>query len=228
MAATVTTRPVQRRAAPARPSVGTAPPWTLAAVTRGALAFCSLGAAAIHYSVAPEHFHEWTAFRLFFTALAVGQAAWAVGVLVRPSRPQVWGGATASALTVSLWVVTRTAGLPVGPHHWSPEPWGRNDGICAALEVAIVLGAAMATTRSARRVGRGTARGAVALAALGVSVAVGIALSPLAMKMEADPPAAPGASTAMAGMPAMAGMHITRGAAPASSIPGNAFGIIEP
>jgi hypothetical protein len=71
------------------------------------LALASAGASAVHASVCPEHFREAAFLGVFFLAASAGQAAWAVLILVRPSRKLLLSGAIANAGMLMLWAITR-------------------------------------------------------------------------------------------------------------------------
>jgi hypothetical protein len=64
-------------------------------------------------------------------------------------------GAAGNLVVAVTWVVSRTAGLPVGVYAGIKLPVGFPDALAAALEVAIVAGAAALMIR-----GRGPARSA--------------------------------------------------------------------
>ena len=100
----------------------------------------SLGAAAIHFAVIPDHLEEWWAFGLFFAVLGWFQAVWPIAYLARPSRRLAWIAVAANLATVVLWAWSRTAGLPVGPEPGMPEAIGAADLVSTALEVALVVG----------------------------------------------------------------------------------------
>jgi len=104
------------------------------------LAGLSLGAAAIHFWVVPEHLAEWPAAGVFFIALGIFQVAWALAYVWRPSRPVIAVGVLVSLATVALWAVSRTIGLPFSPEPWVPEEIGPLDVAASALEVALVVG----------------------------------------------------------------------------------------
>lgn len=137
-----------------------------------------LASAVVHLAVAPEHFHAWTAYGVFFVVCALAQLAAALLVLVRPT-PALWRGvAVASAAVVVLWVVTRTSGLPFGPDRGQAEALGYADVFSSATEVAVaVLAAALA--RGARPLPALRSRLAVpaqALAGLALSAATVLAV----------------------------------------------------
>jgi len=104
-----------------------------------AMVLCSAGAGTIHAAVTPAHFQESVLFGLFFLAVTVGQMGVVVAALHRPSR-LLWASAVAGNVVVlAVWALSRTAGLPLGPHPWSAEPTGLLDLACAAYEIGIVV-----------------------------------------------------------------------------------------
>ena len=61
------------------------------------------------------------------------------GALLRaPDRRTLGYVALASVWVVALWLVSRTTGLPMGPHPWEPMDYGVPDVVasCAALVTA--------------------------------------------------------------------------------------------
>jgi hypothetical protein len=116
-----------------------------------ALAALSLGAAAIHFAVVPEHLEEWWAFGVFFVALGALEALWAAAIVARPSRLVTGIGIGANVATVLLWAVSRTVGLPIGPEPWMPEGIGILDVAATALELMLVAGLALNLGRSRGR-----------------------------------------------------------------------------
>jgi hypothetical protein len=107
-------------------------------------AACSVGAAGIHFAVIPEHLAEYRPFGLFFVAIAVLQALWAILALRYPQRSLLLVGAAANLATLTLWVFTRTKGLPIGPEPWTPEKLGLLDAITAVFEIGLVTSIALA------------------------------------------------------------------------------------
>lgn len=121
---------------------GSSPPSTpVASYLRWVLAALSLGAAGIHFAMIGPHFDEYWAEGVFFAALAWFQVAWAVGIVLRPSRLLLWVGLAVSAATVGVWAVSRTWGVPFGPHAGVAEEASFVDVLATAFEGALVLGA---------------------------------------------------------------------------------------
>jgi hypothetical protein len=104
------------------------------------VAILSAGAAAIHLAVAKMHFEEYTPFGLFFVASGVAQLVWGLWLMSCPSPGLLVGGAVGNALIVVLWIVSRTAGLPVGPEHWKPEAIGFADVAASGFEALLAIG----------------------------------------------------------------------------------------
>jgi hypothetical protein len=100
----------------------------------------SVGAAAIHFAVIPDHFEEWWAFGLFFAILGWFQAVWPIAYVNRPSRRLAWIAIAVNLATIVVWAWSRTIGLPVGPEPGMPEGIGAADLVATGLELALVLG----------------------------------------------------------------------------------------
>lgn len=116
----------------------------------------SAAAGGLHLAVVPEHLREGWLTGLFFAVVGTGQVAWAARVAAGPSRPLLVLGAAANAAVVGLWLFSRTAGLPLGPHPWAPEPVGLADLLASAFEAGVVWGAlAVAVPGRPRRGGAG-------------------------------------------------------------------------
>jgi hypothetical protein len=110
-------------------------------------ALASVGAAAIHFSVAKMHFDEYTLFGVFFVLSGIAQLVWPIWLLLRRWSPLLVLGAIGNALIVALWAVDRIWGLPLGPDHWKPDPVGFGDSVASGLEVALVVCALLALSR---------------------------------------------------------------------------------
>jgi hypothetical protein len=112
----------------------------LARSTSELLALLSTSAALIHFAVLREHLREYALFGLLFALTALLQLAWSARVLRRPSRLLLKAGAFGNLGVAAVWLLSRTAGLPLGPDPWTPESVGVADSVATALEVLLVVG----------------------------------------------------------------------------------------
>lgn len=145
------------------------------------LAGLSAAAGGIHGGVWPQHRTEGWLVGSFFAAVAAFQIGWALLVIRRPTRRLLAIGAVANAALISVWILSRTAGVPAGPHPWTPESIGVVDAITVGLEVALVaLCVALARGGGVDRLaGRPTPASYVVAAAAGAALAVvGLASGP--------------------------------------------------
>jgi hypothetical protein len=148
---------------------------------RNALALLSLGAAGIHFAFIGVHLAEDWAHGAFFAIVAWAQLAWAAAIVLRPSRPLLRAGALGNGAVIATWVVSRTMGVPVGPHAGSPEPVALYDSLATVFELGIVAGSlALLTLPSLTRRRVRSVVTAPLLGALGLAVGVlsTVALSP--------------------------------------------------
>jgi hypothetical protein len=107
--------------------------------------FASLGAGLVHFSVVREHLDEWWLFGVFFIGLGTMQVLWAVATLARDRVPFPRLIVLATTMTLVLWAVTRTVGLPVGPEPGEAESAGLSDVVAGVLELVVVLTVLAAT-----------------------------------------------------------------------------------
>lgn len=114
---------------------------------RSLLTVLSLGAAAIHFGAAPDHFAEYWLFGLAFTVVAWFQAIWAaIWVYVaRPPRALAVVAILVNAATIGVWFWSRTSGLPIGATPGMPEPIGAADVIADIFELALIVGIVVTT-----------------------------------------------------------------------------------
>ena len=98
----------------------------------------SLGAAAIHFSVIREHLEEFALFGYAFIGLAWFQAIWALVYVLRGNARMALGGAAVNAGAVTVWLISRTFGLPFGSEAGVPEAVGFADLLATAFEVALI------------------------------------------------------------------------------------------
>lgn len=114
---------------------------TLRWVVRIVLAAASVAAAAAHFAVTGEHFHEYWLFGVFFLVCAWLQVSWAVALVVQPRRWVLAGGVVLQLTIVAVWVLSRVHGVPVGPDASSAEPVGWLDALTTGLEALCAAGA---------------------------------------------------------------------------------------
>lgn len=144
----------------------------------------SVGAAAIHFAVIPEHFEEWVGFGLAFAVLGWFQVVWPFAYLDRPGRSLAWIAIAVNLATVGVWVWSRTAGLPVGPEPGMPEAIGAPDLVATAFELALVVGLAATQLPRRRPAATDTLPSGSTNGALNATVWVGVAvLSTLALAL---------------------------------------------
>ncbi|MBV9168723.1 MAG: multicopper oxidase family protein [Chloroflexi bacterium] len=162
-------------------------------VTLISAALLTLGAAAIHFVVAPPHFHEDAPSGAFFLMVASAQVILAIQLLTRPTRRLALLMAIGSTGLVGLWYVSRTVGLPIGPHPGTPEEMGLADVVCNVLEsVSILLLLAIALRPPRRRIrclwriALGTTPAALLIAAMTAS-ALAAELTPMPEAYNAAP-----------------------------------------
>lgn len=113
---------------------------TLAGASIGPIVTLSLGAAAIHFAVIPEHFAEWWGFGLFFAAIGWFQALWPIAYIHQPSRRVGLIAIAVNVATVMSWAWSRSLGLPLGPEAGIPEAMGWPDILSGVFEVALIVG----------------------------------------------------------------------------------------
>ena len=76
----------------------------------------------------------------FFAAMAWLQLAWAVAIVVKPTRRLLLAGIIGNLVIAEVWLVSRTIGIPIGPNSGESEPAAFADMLSTILEVGIVLG----------------------------------------------------------------------------------------
>ncbi|MHB8464154.1 MAG: EAL domain-containing protein [Acidimicrobiales bacterium] len=113
------------------------------------LAFGSLFAGTVHGGLCPTHFRESAVFGIFFATAAILQLGWAALVVTRPSRRLLMAGALGNLLTIGVWVVSRTVGIPFGPTPWRAEAVGLGDVFTSCVELAVAIGALYLLVRGA-------------------------------------------------------------------------------
>jgi hypothetical protein len=131
---------------PPFPGAAGARPWVTEAVALAA-AVASGVAAAIHAAAIGPHLEESGVFAAAFAAMAIAQGGWMGVVLVRPSRRRYQAGGALNGAVVIVWLLSRTAGLPFGPHPGVAEPAGVMDATATVAELLAVLGSLVLVSR---------------------------------------------------------------------------------
>lgn len=135
------------------------------------LAALSLGAAAVHFAMTPQHASESLVLGVGFVVAAWAQVVVAGVVLGRPGRRTLTWSALVQLAAIAVWVVSRTYGLPFGPDRWTPEAVGTADLITVGLEVGFMV-IAVAALGSRRHVPLVAGLAAAALVMGGTTAAI--------------------------------------------------------
>src|SRR3954468_14951411 len=114
---------------------------------RAVLGAAAVGAGVIHLAFAPEHLREFLPLGIGFIAAGVLQILWGVGIVVRESRWLLRVGGLLSLAFIAVYLVSRSVGLPFGPEAFEPEPFAVADLLCCALEIPVVIGALLLSSR---------------------------------------------------------------------------------
>lgn len=141
------------------------------------IAYLSGAAGVIHLLVIEEHLAESRLHAGLFAVLAAFQLLWAVGYPARPSRWLGWSAVIVNTVAVSVWVVSRTVGLPGWLDGGVVEPVGLADTVSTVLELGIVLGLLAILWRPMQRrltEGRSLSRGDAALGTAMVIIAASL------------------------------------------------------
>ena len=103
------------------------------------LAALSLSVALAHLGGVTQHLDVWWGYGAFFLATGLGQAAMSVAVLWRPAPWVAAVGIAGNLAIVGMYVLTRTLGIPLGPHAGRAEDAETLDMVTTAGELALVL-----------------------------------------------------------------------------------------
>jgi FtsP/CotA-like multicopper oxidase with cupredoxin domain len=198
---------------------------TYAGVRLYSAALLTVGAALIHLAVAPEHLREWLPFGVFFLIIGSLQIILAVNLVARPERKVAATIAVLNVGLLSLWYLSRTVGLPIGPTPGQPEDVGLTDTLCVIMEVlgtlplvALVIWPARRQRRRIWLVLPGSVPAAVMSTAMTV-VAIAATLSVMPEAVSAAPQLSDQATTSITSLVEAPGnepvKHFTLTAAPA-------------
>jgi hypothetical protein len=138
------------------------------------IALASMAAGAINLAAAATVGRSNAQNMAFFVVVTVVQLAWGAVALARAPRWWLALGAAANLVVAATWMVSRTAGLPVGPEAHITLPARFPDILATVLAVIIVAGAVALMAR-----GGGVARSAAR--SLRVTVATAVVAGALAL-----------------------------------------------
>jgi hypothetical protein len=116
-----------------------------------AAATLSLLVAWSHFAYMFEHFRDWWAYGASFLAMGIGQGLFAAALLRRPSRWVVVTGLVGNLLIVGMYVLSRTWGVPLGPHSGVVERAYPGDLVTTAAEIVLVILLLVLAGSTARR-----------------------------------------------------------------------------
>jgi hypothetical protein len=102
------------------------------------VAALSMGAALVHLWVMPTDWAVWWGYGVFFLLTGVGQAHYAPVLLRWPKPGVVWFGIAGNLGIVGMYLLSRTNGVPVGPHAGAADPVGIGDFLTTAGEFVLV------------------------------------------------------------------------------------------
>ncbi len=103
-----------------------------------AAALLSVGAGYVHLAYVGSHWRDWWAYGVFFLATGIFQVLYGVLVLRRPRALVALLGVAANLGIVGMYVISRTEGVPLGPHEGVKEQAGAIDIATTASEIVLV------------------------------------------------------------------------------------------
>src|SRR2546430_11169229 len=112
---------------------------TLGRYLRWLVAALSVGAGFIHCAVSGGNSDVSWMHGTFFAVVAWLQIAWAVGVILRPTRRLLTAGVVLNAGIIGVWALSRIWGVPIGPDAWTPESVTLADALSSGFEAGIVV-----------------------------------------------------------------------------------------
>lgn len=115
---------------------------------RAVLAASLSGAGLVHAAQVLPHAREWFLAGAFFAVVATLQLALGAATVASPSGFRA-PAAVLSTVVLAVWVVSRTIGLPFGPH--GAEAVGRADLVASGLEVVTLAAVTVARRGSFTR-----------------------------------------------------------------------------
>ena len=101
-------------------------------------AVLSVGCGYVHFAYTASHWRDWWAYGLFFLATGLFQVLYGPVVMRRPTMPVALVGIAANLSIVGMYFLSRTDGVPIGPHVGVKERVGAVDFTTTAAEIVIV------------------------------------------------------------------------------------------
>src|SRR5436305_11234585 len=99
----------------------------------------SLAAGYVHVAYVSSHLREWWGYGAFFIAAANLQVLFAALLVRWPRRWLPYAGIAMNLAIITMYFVTRTSGIPLGPHRRVVEDAGAIDWLTTAAQVAIII-----------------------------------------------------------------------------------------
>ena len=124
---------------------------------RAMLVIDSVAAGILHPAVVREHLQEGWLFGAFFVVVATIQILSVIPIILRDSGMTYPALAIVNGSVIAIWIVSRTIGIPFGPHASMPEPVGAIDLAATAFETLVLAGSLVVARR---RMMRGSFRSA--------------------------------------------------------------------
>jgi hypothetical protein len=97
----------------------------------------SWAAAIIHVKAALDHVDQSVVEAVLFDLTAAAQLVWGVAVYRGAGARVLIAGALGSVAVAAVWLVSRTAGIPIGPNPGHPEAVGLIDTVASCDEVLL-------------------------------------------------------------------------------------------
>jgi hypothetical protein len=108
-----------------------------------------VGSAVVHLVMVPGHAGEWLTEGIGFAVVGWLQLGLGVSIAMQQRSIMLWASIAVNVAAIAVWIVSRTSGLPVGPHAHHAETVMFIDGFTVAIEVvAVLLAAALLIRRS--------------------------------------------------------------------------------
>src|SRR5918911_2530597 len=101
-------------------------------------ALLSMAAGWIHFAFISSHWRDWWAYGAFFLATGVFQALFAPALMRWPNVWTTLVGIAGNLAIVGMYVLSRTNGIPMGPHTGVVERATPIDLVCTAGEIVLV------------------------------------------------------------------------------------------